>query len=218
MIPIRLRCRTIMSRIQVTKTTWKNGSKIFFVVCLNLDQTHIYMDIILLTILALTALVKSKIIKRVPVLPRGWRLRFQVKPLAVVRGWSNILYATKGGNVGHYGFRTPGVWFHSGSSRLHICSAVSGNANYCYNSHALPLHKFSTIVVQQVQRRRMYGNRYYGHRYHFEVYINGVRKISVVNTKPLVFRNVKYYASDPWHPASLAIVRKFHLTTYRHKY
>ena len=152
------------------------------------------------------------------VLQRGWRVTLQVRPFGTVYGWSNILHATIGGNIGKYGDRTPGIWFHSGTTKLHICSAVSGHANYCYNSHALPIHRSSTIVIQQVQRRRTYGSRSYGYRYHFEIFINGVRKISVVNSKPAIFHNVKYYASDPWHNAALAVVSHFKLETYGHRY
>ena len=188
------------------------------IICVRKHKIAFYIHHSSFSHLAITAVVKGRVIKQVKVLPRGWRLQFALKPLGLIHGWSNILHATTGGNNGKYGYRIPGIWFHSRTSKLHICSAVNGNPNYCYNSHALPIHKKAIITVQQIQRRRMYGNRYYGYRYHFEVYINGVRKISVVNNKPAIFHNVKYYASDPWHKAALAVASHFKLVTYGHRY
>lgn len=130
---------------------------------------------------------------------------------------SNILHATIGGNKDKYGDRTPGIWFNPGTSSLHICSAVNGNVNYCYNSKAIPIGQPTNIVVQQVYRRTD-GKLFFGYHYHYEIYINGVRKVDVVNTRPQVFHNVKYYASDPFYNAAVAIISKFKVDNYTYKF
>ena len=141
---------------------------------------------------------------------RGWRVSFQINPFGTVNGWSNIMHATIGKNIGRYGDRTPGIWFHSGTTKLHICSAVNGNANYCYNSLSIPLHKHSSIIVQQIQSAS-------NHQYYYQIFINGKRYINLLNKRPQIFSNVKYYASDPWHQAAHATIRHFRLTMYKHK-
>lgn len=151
-------------------------------------------------------LLKPKKIKVLSTLSRHWKLQFSIKPLHVKHGWTSIIHASIGENVAKYGDRIPAVFFHSGSTRLHICSAVSGNKNYCKDFKPLPLNKFSTIIIQQIPKQRRYGTKSYGTQYHYQIIINKKQVLDVVNTKPQVFHNVNYYASDPWHPPAIAIV------------
>ena len=151
-------------------------------------------------------------VRTVAVLPRGWSLSFQVKPFGKVSGWSNILHATIGGNIRNYGDRTPGIWFHSKSTKLHICSAVNGNINYCYNSpFSLHLFKYTTITIRQVQKSN------YGNHYFYQIIVNGKKVVDVLNRVTKVFKNVKYYASDPWYHASRANIRHFRISFFNHK-
>ena len=155
-------------------------------------------------------LKKNRLIKYVTFLAQYWKLSFQIKPLRTVKGWSSILHATIGKNNGRFGDRTPGIWFHGGSTKLHICSAINGNPNRCYNSKPLPRNKFSTILIQQVRVRKRYGQKYMI-RIHFQVFINNKKVVDVVNQKPKIFRNVRYYAGDPWFQPAFAILRNFRL-------
>ena len=162
--------------------------------------------------LAITAVIRKRLVRTVAVLPRGWSLSFQVKPFGKVSGWSNILHATIGGNIRNYGDRTPGIWFHSKSTKLHICSAVNGNINYCYNSpFSLHLFKYTTITIRQVQKSN------YGNHYFYQIIVNGKKVVDVLNRVTKVFKNVKYYASDPWHHASKASIQNLKLITFKHK-
>ena len=161
--------------------------------------------------IALTAVIRNRIIKQVRVLPRGWRVTLQVRPSGTVYGWSNVLHATIGKNIARYGDRIPGIWFNSGSTRLHICSAVNGNKNYCYNSPSLHRYKFTKITIQQVQKRS------YGNHYFYQIYINGKKVVDVLNRRAQIFRNVKCYAGDPWYHAAKANIKNFKLSTFRHK-
>ena len=144
------------------------------------------------------------------VLPRGWKVSFKLNPLGVEKGWSSVLHATIGKNHGRHGDRTPGVWFLSGTTRMHICSTVNGNANYCYNTAVLPLNIQSTVSVQQIQSPK-------NHQYYFQIYINGKKVHEILNESPQIFNNVKYYASNPWYNPAKAVLTDFKMVTYEHK-
>ena len=145
-----------------------------------------------------------------PVLQRGYTLSFDIKPTGLATGWRSILHATTGGNCCGYGQRIPGIWFHTNTNQLLVCSAVNGNGNLCYTSAVLPTTKFNQIIVQQVQR----GNT---KRYHYEVWINGHRKVDIINTRTSVFRNVKYFVGDPWHDAAKAELKNIKVVNHPHQ-
>lgn len=64
--------------------------------------------------------------------------------------YSNIIHLSIGDNVNIYGKRCPAVYFTSGSTKLHVCSAINGNGNKCWRSRfKLPLNAFSKIQIQQ---------------------------------------------------------------------
>lgn len=141
-------------------------------------------------------------------LPLGWGISFNIFPVNLVHGLSNILHATIGRDVGRIGYRIPAIWFRSGTTRLHICSAVSGGQNYCYNSFRdLPLFKQSFVIVQQIKTSRPRWYRY-------QIIVNGIRVKSVINTKAEIFSNVKYYTSDPWYTPAKAVLTNFKLTFF----
>ena len=144
------------------------------------------------------------------VLPRGWKVSFEIKPLGIIKRWSNIIHATIGGNFGKHGDRIPGIWFQRSSTKFIVCSALNENSNYCRRINSpLPLNQYSKVIVQQVQSLPDY-------QYYYQVYINGKKVLNVVNKNPKVFNNVKYYASDPWYTPGNALIRKFSLVTYKH--
>ena len=141
---------------------------------------------------------------------RGWKVYLQINPFGTIDGWGSILHATIGKDSQNYGDRTPGIWFHSKSTKLHICSAVNGNRNYCYNSAPLPLHKHSAVIIQQIQLG-------HNHQYYYQIIINGKLVLNVMNEQARVFKNVKYYASDPWYTPAKATIRSFSLAMFKHQ-
>ena len=151
-------------------------------------------------------------IGRENILPRGWKISFDIKPTGVTRRWSNILHATVGDNYGGYGDRIPGIWFNSKSTELRVCASLNENPNQCFpTSTPLPLNKYSTIVVQQTQNA---GNRKF---YNFEVFVNGKLEIYLLNKKPRIFNNVKYYLSDPWYESAKGSVKNYKLKKLEEK-
>ena len=152
---------------------------------------------------------KSNLIATKDELPRGWKVSLEINPFAIYGGWSNVLHATIGRDVGRHGDRTPGIWFLPGTTRMHICSTLNGNANYCYNTPALPKDRQNKIIVQQVQNLNNY-------QYYYQIFINGKKVHEVLNQQTQIFNNVKYYASNPWYYPAKATIDKFRLETYKH--
>ena len=150
-------------------------------------------------------------IKEQKTLLRGWKVSFKVYPFGTVKGWANILYATiDKKRRRRYGSRIPAIFFRSKTTKLYICSAVNGNKDYCYTTSSTPLSKTSSIIVQQVQSKKNY-------QYHYQIFINGKRVLNILNKNAQVFKNVKYYASGPWHNPARVTISHFKLVMYKHK-
>ena len=154
-------------------------------------------------------LKRNNLLTTVKVLQRGWSVSFEIKPTGIVSRWANIIHATLGRDNKRYGDRNPAVWFRPNTRRLHICSAVSGNKNRCYNSASLPKNKFTRVLIRQIQKRDF--------KYHYQIFINGRKRLDVINRRPRIFKNVKYYATDPWYTAANAQLRSFKLKMFPHK-
>uniref|UniRef100_A0A7M5V4W2 Cnidarian restricted protein n=1 Tax=Clytia hemisphaerica TaxID=252671 RepID=A0A7M5V4W2_9CNID len=151
-------------------------------------------------------LIRGRVIARRAALPLGWRVSVQIRPLGIVNGFSSILHASIGGNKKNYGDRVPAIFFRPKSTRLHICSAVNGHPNYCFDSHPIPRNRYTNVVIQQVEKPN------YGNLYFYQIFINGRKVRDVLNTKPQVFRNVQYFASNPFYQPAIANIRNFRLT------
>ena len=150
------------------------------------------------------ALVANTVDQTIPVLYREWTLSFDITPIVAVSGWSNILHVTIGNNHGRYGDRTPGIWFISGTTKLHICAAVNGNSNYCFNSEPLTIGQSTPIEIKQSPSIGGYT---------YSIHINNEKVHEVQNNQVEEFADVLLYRSDPWSPAALAIVKNIIMET-----
>ena len=148
---------------------------------------------------------RAKKFKVLPQLGKQWYLSFDIIPgKALVDTWANIVHATIGGNIDNYGDRTPGVWFRPKTRRLHICTALGTNRNYCYDHGTLP-NRFTNVQVRQTWSTEE-------NVYKYIITIDGRVVRRVTNTRAQVFKNVTLYASDPWHKAADAFVRNLVFT------
>ena len=141
-------------------------------------------------------------------LSRGWRVFTKITPLGIQKGWSNIMHATIGGDNKNYGDRIFFFFFFGVYRFLHICSAVNGNKNNCYDSSPLPLKKEATVVVQQIQSSKDF-------KYYFQIFINRKRVYSIQNKDIKVFQNVEYFLSDPWYMPANAKLGDFRIAFLR---
>ena len=146
-------------------------------------------------------------------LPRTWELQLTIIPLGdkstTLATMSNILHATIGGDSATYGDRTPSIYFLPKSTRLFVCSAVFLSTKYCRNIEGkeLPFNQETNVVVRKI--KKLSG------KYFFQVLVNNEMKVDAFEYVGLTreFRNVKYYAADPWAPTAYAKVKNFRLIT-----
>ena len=102
--------------------------------------------------------------------------------------WTNVFHFTAKSNCRYYGDRIPALWINR-RGYFHVCSAVNGNKNYCKNFNFL-LGKQYQVTIQQLKES---GNYYY------EIIIDGVSILKILNKQAKRFSNVKLYGSDPWY-------------------
>ena len=143
-------------------------------------------------------MTKGKLITTLPILEKSYFVSFEMKPTSLPGGYHNILHFTIGGDIGKYGERTPAVW--SNGNSLHVCSAVSGNANYCQDIHNfIKINEwFSLNISQQLTNGK----------YMYKIETNGTVFHEVENKEPATFDNVEVYVSNPWYPANPGSIRK----------
>ena len=151
----------------------------------------------------------NHLVDTIPILYPEFEISANIFPLGELSGMSNIFHLSTGDDVAKYGDRTPGVWFHSGSTKLHICGAVKNKKDYC-PSHGstgkLPVNEWSQIrVTQNIQSD---GSFLYA------IWVNDKMVHSVTNNWPQEFKNVKVYNSDPWYQPAYAKVENIIIHTY----
>ena len=123
---------------------------------------------------------------------RNWgdffKIEFGIKVTKKTSTCTNVFHFTAGDrNHGKYGDRIPAFWVCRGF--FHICSAISGNVNYCKNFNFVLGKHYQVTIKQQI----LIGN------YWYEIVINGVSILKIENKQAKRFSSVKLYASDPWH-------------------
>ena len=148
----------------------------------------------------------KKIVKKFR-LNKTWKLSLKIKPAGTVKGWSNLLHVTTGKNVKQYGSRIPGIWFISGTNRLHICSAISGKNNLCYNTpKSIPRGKYTKVVIRQIYVKKT-------KKYIYQIFINNRKVFQRENKKAKSFSNVKFYKADPWYKPAKACLKNLSFYT-----
>ena len=136
-----------------------------------------------------------------------YTVKFDINPEVFQEGWTNIIHLTIGGDLGQYGDRIPGVWFHGTNStknRFYICSAVNGNKNFFWSSVTISRGQWTSVLITQQPE---------GNRYRYTVKVANALIGSVINTQPREFSNVKVYASDNWNNAAQGSIRNLVIIT-----
>jgi len=135
----------------------------------------------------------------------NYEVAFTLTPKNVKSGWTNILHITNNlgnGNIGVMGNRIPGVWFHSMTTKLHICTGCDGNSNTCLNPpDHLPLGKKTRIVIQV-------GGGFFTVRFGSCT----LDSWEVARTKcsvPSKGRLATVYMSNPWYASSNVVIEDF---------
>jgi len=144
--------------------------------------------------LSSTLLKKNNKVADIPV-SRNFEVTFTLIPKKAQNGWTNIIHITTGANGG-MGGRIPGVWFHSGTTKLHICTGCYANANTCLNpTESLPIGRRTLITVRVSGGvfAAKYGNR-------------EVASVMCLPFEPSKGQLASAYLSDMWYPSAYALV------------
>ena len=142
-------------------------------------------------------IAKGNLLTTIPSLAKEWYLSFQFKANKIDKGFRQVLHMTTGGkgagSGAKYGERIPAIWIHDSKGFL-ISSATGGKNNkYVKPSwFAGERDGWVQIVVEQ---------KLVGSEIVFSISIGGEgrKTLSVKNSSPSEFENVKVYSSSPWY-------------------
>ena len=122
-----------------------------------------------------------------PKLHKNFKISFDIKPLGTVKGLTSIFRIGLGKNRSGYGARNPSLIFHSDSTIMKICGAISGNSNRCFGAGPIPLNQSTTMLIQQEEAKVF-------SVYFFETYLYEYRYDSSTDKSAIIF-SFKYYSS-----------------------
>ena len=147
-------------------------------------------------------LSKNNHIETIPSLSRAWYVSFEINPVATVDGWTNVVHFTTGSDFDVHGSRIPAVFIHTRSTRLHVCSSISGNKNSCFDSDPLHMNKFTRVEISQVQTSSTVVNSLL-----FSIKLDGIQVFQQQNTDARYFSNVKVYKADTYYNPTKAFIK-----------
>jgi len=125
-------------------------------------------------------------------------LTFDIKPLAKVSGWANILHFTKrNANYGRADDRNPAIWFYSNSYRLHVRQGRKGHVNDGCDPRQQLTHNRWTRVKVSLRKSGI------------KVFFNGRNVCNGPAYKDAIqpMKGMRVYAADPWYRAAGARLR-----------
>ena len=145
------------------------------------------------------SLSKNNLLTTLTILPREWRVDFMFKPTTYIStNYHSILHLTNQSdrNTHKYGGRVPALWGYKGE--LYIECAKNNNMRRAHKLPKPPAGKWTQITLSQ---------EYLSGKFRYRVLINGVEKYNVENAQDGQFRDVRVYASNPWHPAQSGYIK-----------
>jgi len=155
-------------------------------------------------------LQKSTKLGTIASLHKTYEVSFEMWPITIKKGWTNVIHLSRGENNRRYGDRIPAVFFWQTGNEdtpadMFIAAAVNNNKNTFKKAYSkAPLKTWYKVKVQQ---QKVDG------KYVYSLFINGKQVYKIVNKRPTVFKNVAVYASDPWFSATQVWIRNLCLST-----
>lgn len=113
---------------------------------------------------------------------KQWSVSLEIYPSGILSGWSSILHVGTGGDYGVYGDRNPGIWFTSGTTKLHIACAVNGDRSYPKETDAIPLNEWTKVDIAQIRQ---------SDGYHYTIAVDYTIILDIINTDPRDYTDVK---------------------------
>jgi len=154
------------------------------------------------------AVSRDNQVDTIPTLYKQWALSVDIMPTGTVYGWSNVLHVGIGGDVATYGDRTPAIYLGSGSTSMHISSAIDSNSNNFINldSTILPMDVWTQVAISQFQLS--------DETYQYTVTVGNNIVHQVQNSDAQEFNDVKVSTSDDFFPESKARVDNLRVSTF----
>merc|ERR1712157_459488 len=126
---------------------------------------------------------KNNLVQTLDTWGPDFNIKFDMRIVKLPTGWHNILHYTTVGNQN----RIPGLWLNSKKGRPYI-HIVMGKHN---KDITLEMNKDYSINL--VARKGVF---------YVHVNVSGLWKVKTGTT---VYRNVKYYMSDPWYASAVDV-------------
>ena len=128
-----------------------------------------------------------------------YEFSFDFKPTKFVKSYTMILHMTTGDNR-CWGCRIPALVM--ANNRFEIQNAIGGNPSWYIYSPVLQLNEWVHFRITQTFEQN---------EYVYRIYLNEQLLKTKVNNKPEVFKEVKVWVSDNWHPATHGYVKNIQL-------
>ena len=139
----------------------------------------------------------GKLFQTMPRLEKQWYLSFDIKPTGIIATDAAIIHASSG----HFHQRIPSIHFKRGTLKLFICMILGVSRHSCFTeSNPLSTKYFTNVKLVHSWDTKM-------EKYLYKVYINGELKHSDNNGVPLIYKNVKVWAANPWLLPAKALVK-----------
>jgi len=149
---------------------------------------------------------KGQLLAVIPEWGPNFRVSFDLKIHSMGDAWANVFHFTATGkDCCAVGDRTPALWTSGAGNYLYFCSNVVDNGDYCKTTAAgaFLLDTWYKIEIEQ---------KFEAYQWRYSVKVVGLGTIAnVINTKPGKWNNVALYASDPFYPASNAVIRNLNI-------
>ena len=142
---------------------------------------------------------KGDLLTTIPILAKEWKLSFEFKANRVKTGFQQVLHMTTGGKGAgrgaKYGDRTPAIWIWTPKGFL-ISSSVRGRTSY---AKYFKSPSWWTRVISRQWVKIEVGQKLVASQMIYSISINGENALSVKNSAPSEFKNVKVFSSSPWY-------------------
>jgi hypothetical protein len=131
-------------------------------------------------------------------IPKGdYMMSFTLKPLGLVRDWSNLIHVTTGGNYPGFGMRSPGIWFNPNTTQLHIRMGDSTDGNWGLDSSVpCPMNVETPVSIVASGKS-------------VTIKVGATVYNLTQPTKRPTGTGFIVYMADPWYPAMNVIVNNF---------
>ena len=147
---------------------------------------------------AVFAPIKNNLDRTISFLYKQWSVSVDILPTGLVGSYANMF---------HIGGSNTAIWLATGTTQLHITSAVNGLPS---NTDPIPMNEWTRVEVSQL--------RLTDGSYQHTIRVGDTIYDQILNTDPREFKNIKVYTSDNHYLAADALLTNFKIDTFPDDY